>query len=124
MFPMDRKNLVEAAGKLTEYWSPKVIGQVNDQLIKVARLKGELVWHAHENEDELFYVIAGGFRMEFETHSVELREGDFITVPKGVMHNPVAEEDCWVMLIEPASTLHTGDVVDARTKTLEQQMSD
>ena len=119
---IDRKSLIEAAGNLSEYWSPKVIGQVNDQLIKVARLKGELCWHAHDHEDEMFYVIAGGFRMEFETHSVELREGDFLTVPKGVMHNPVAEEDCWVLLIEPASTLHTGDVETDKTKTLDQQL--
>lgn len=124
MVPIDRKSLFQAAVSLTEYWSPKVIGQVNDQLIKVARLKGELCWHAHDDADEMFYVIAGGFRMEFETHSVELREGDFLTVPKGVRHNPVADEDCWVMLIEPASTLHTGDVVMERTKTLDQQMTD
>ncbi|MAP95235.1 MAG: cupin [Ponticaulis sp.] len=122
MIPIDRKSLVEAADSLTEYWSPRVVGQVNDQLVKVAKLKGELVWHSHEHEDEMFYVIRGAFRMEFETHSVELSEGDFITVPKGVMHNPVAERECWVMLIEPASTLHTGDVVDERTKTLDQQM--
>lgn len=119
---IDRKNLVAAADKLTEYWSPRVIGQVNDQLIKVAKLKGELCWHAHDDEDEMFYVIAGGFRMEFETHSVELREGDFLTVPKGVRHNPVADEDCWVMLIEPASTLLTGSEVTEKTKSLEDQM--
>ncbi|MAK61371.1 MAG: cupin [Ponticaulis sp.] len=119
---IDRTNLVAAADALTKTWSPRVIGKVNDQLIKVAKLKGELCWHAHDDEDEMFYVIAGGFRMEFETHSVELREGDFLTVPKGVRHNPVAEEDCWVMLIEPASTLHTGSEVTEKTKSLADQM--
>ncbi|MCI4643657.1 MAG: cupin domain-containing protein [Hyphomonadaceae bacterium] len=117
------ENLMAAFDRVTDYWSPRVIGQVNDQLLKVAKLKGEFVWHAHEGEDELFYIVKGALRMEFEDHTVQLREGDILTVPKGVRHFPVADEECWVMLIEPASTKHTGEVVTDRTRSLQDQLS-
>lgn len=117
------KNLYAAFDRVTDYWSPKVIGRVNDQLLKVAKLKGAFVWHAHEGEDELFFIVKGALRMEFEDHAVELGEGDILTVPKGVRHNPVAEEECWVLLIEPASTKHTGEEVTERTRSLDEQMS-
>ena len=116
-------NLIDAFDRVTDYWSPKVIGEVNDQLLKVAKLKGELVWHAHDGEDELFHIVKGKLRMEFEDHAVDLKEGDILTIPKGVMHNPVAEEECWVLLVEPASTKHTGDEVTDRTRSLEEQMN-
>lgn len=114
--------LEAAFGRVTEFWSPKVIGQVNDQLIKVAKLKGNLVWHAHDDADELFYIVRGELHIEFETGSVDLRQGDFLTVPKGVRHNPIAREECWLVLIEPASTKHTGNEVTWRTRTLEEQL--
>ena len=82
--------LAAAFDRVSEYWSPKVIGQVNDQLLKVAKLKGEFVWHSHEGQDELFYVVKGSLRIEFENEAVDLEQGDFLTVPSGVRHNPVA----------------------------------
>jgi mannose-6-phosphate isomerase-like protein (cupin superfamily) len=115
--------LAAAFDRVTDHWSPKVIGQVNDQLLKAAKLKGELVWHAHDGQDELFYIVKGSLRMEFEDGAVDLEEGDFLTVPSGVRHNPVAREECWVLLIEPASTKHTGDAVTSRTRSLEEQLS-
>lgn len=109
--------------RLTEFWSPKVVGQVNDQYLKVAKLKGEFVWHKHDNEDELFHVIKGRLIIQFEDRIVELNAGDFYVVPKGVMHNPVAENECWIVLIETVSTQHTGDVESPLTKTIAQQLA-
>ncbi|MBH9537214.1 cupin domain-containing protein [Novosphingopyxis sp. YJ-S2-01] len=114
---------IEAAfADVTEHWSPKVIGRVNDQLLKVAKLKGEFVWHDHAGEDELFWIVKGRLRIEFEDGAAEIGEGQFLTIPRGVRHNPVAEEECWVLLIEPASTRHTGEEVTERTRSLEEQM--
>uniref|UniRef100_UPI0035CC6CE1 cupin domain-containing protein n=1 Tax=uncultured Sphingomonas sp. TaxID=158754 RepID=UPI0035CC6CE1 len=114
--------LAAAFETVTDYWLPKVIGQVNDQLLKAAKLKGELVWHAHDAEDELFYIVKGALRIEFDDGSVTLSQGDFMTIPRGVRHNPVAADECWVLLIEPASTKHTGDAVTSRTRSLEEQL--
>jgi len=115
-------DLNAAFDRVTDYWSPKVIGRVNDQLLKAAKLKGELVWHAHDGQDELFFIVKGALRIEFEGGPVLLSQGDFLTVPSGVRHNPIAEEECWVLLIEPASTRHTGDAVTSRTRSLEEQL--
>jgi len=114
--------LAAAFDRVSEYWSPKVIGQVNDQLLKVAKLKGEFVWHAHEGQDELFYLVKGSLRIEFEDEAVDLEQGDFLTVPSGIRHNPVAREECWVLLIEPAATKHTGEEITSRTRSLEEQL--
>jgi len=116
-------NLLQAFERVTDYWSPKVIGRVNDQLLKVAKLKGHLVWHAHDNEDELFYVLKGRMRIELEQQTVDLGEGDCFTVPRGVRHNPVAEDECWIMLIEPASTKHTGEEITPQTRSLDEQLA-
>jgi len=107
---------------VTELWSPKVIGRVNDQYVKIARLQGEFVWHAHEGEDELFLVIRGSMRIQLEDGDVTLGPGEFVVVPRGVRHNPVAAEECWVMLIETVTTKHTGDVVTERTRSIEEQV--
>lgn len=120
---LPKTTLLSAFDRVTDHWSPKVIGQVNDQLLKAAKLKGELVWHAHEGQDELFYIVKGSLRIEFEDRAVELEEGDFLTVPSGVRHNPIAREECWVLLIEPASTRHTGEEMTSRTRSLEEQLS-
>ncbi|WP_246082644.1 cupin domain-containing protein [Rubellimicrobium rubrum] len=96
---------------------------MNDQYIKVAKLKGQLAWHAHADEDELFLVMRGRLRIEFEDHAVELGEGDFLTVPRGVRHNPVADEECWIVLIETVTTKHTGDVHTDRTRSLQEQLA-
>jgi mannose-6-phosphate isomerase-like protein (cupin superfamily) len=120
---ISRVNLLSSFDRVTEYWSPKVVGQVNDQYIKVAKLKGQLTWHSHAEEDELFFLMRGHLRIEFEGHAVELQEGDFLTVPRGVMHNPVAEEECWIVLIETVTTKHTGDVQTEKTRSIEEQLS-
>lgn len=120
---MTPTSLSQTFARVTEYWSPKVIGKVNDQLLKVAKLKGEFVWHSHDEEDELFYIVKGSLRIEFEEGPVDLAEGDFLTVPRGVRHHPVAAEECWVLLIEPASTKHTGDKVTPGTRSLQDQLS-
>jgi mannose-6-phosphate isomerase-like protein (cupin superfamily) len=112
----------QIAASLTEFWSPRVIGEVDDAYIKVAKIHGTLAWHSHEKEDELFLVLKGHLRIDMEGSSVELREGEMFIVPKGVRHNPVAEQECHVMLIERKSTLHTGDVVVEKTRTLAEQL--
>lgn len=116
-------NLLAAFDRVTEHWSPKVIGRVNDQYLKAAKLKGEFVFHDHAEEDELFYVVRGSMQMAFEDRVVELAEGDFLTVPKGVQHKPIAAEECWVLLIETVTTKHTGDVESEYTKTLDEQLA-
>jgi len=112
----------QIAASLTEFWSPRVVAEVDDAYIKVARVQGSLAWHAHENEDELFLVLKGCLRIELEGHTVELLEGEMYVVPKGVKHNPVAENECLVMLIERKSTQHTGDVVTGNTRSLDDQL--
>ncbi|MBK8727427.1 MAG: cupin domain-containing protein [Holophagaceae bacterium] len=113
--------LALAAG-LTELWSPRVIGEVNDAYVKVAKVHGELVWHAHDQEDELFLVLRGRLRLELEAGPVELGEGELFIVPKGVRHRPVAEEECLLLLIEPKATLHTGGVATERTRSIAEQL--
>ena len=108
--------------KLAEYWSPRVIGEVDDAYVKVAKVKGELMWHRHEGEDELFLVLKGSLRIEMEARTVTLNAGELFVVPKGVRHNPVADEECHVLLFERKSTAHTGDVVTDRTRTIEEQL--
>jgi len=101
--------------RVTDYWSPKVVTRVNDQYVKVARLLGEMDWHSHADEDELFWVVRGRMRLEFRNGAAELSAGQCCVVPRGVEHHPVAEEECWIVLIEPKGTLNTGNVVGERT---------
>ena len=110
------------AAALPDLWSPRVIGEVDDSYVKVARIKGVLAWHSHDAEDELFYVLRGSLRIELEDGAVQLQAGQMWVVPKGVRHNPVAEEECLVLLIERKSTLHTGDVLTGKTRTVEEQL--
>jgi len=112
----------QAAAKLTEFWSPRVIAEVDDAYVKVAKVKGALAWHSHENEDELFFILKGRLRMEMEQATVELKEGEMFVVPKGVRHNPVADEECHILLIERKSTLHTGDVMTEKTRSIAEQL--
>lgn len=115
-------NFVKALESVTEHWSPKVIGRVNDQYVKVAKVKGQLVWHKHDHEDEMFLVVYGRLKIEMKDKTVTLGPGDSYVIPKDTLHNPVAEEECGLVLIETVSTKHTGDVVDPRTKTIEKQL--
>ena len=116
--------VTQALEQVTHYWSPRVVGQVNDQYIKVAKLKGEFVWHDHANEDELFFVVYGHLKIAFEDRTdVHLGPGEFCVVPRGVRHFPVADEECGIMLIETVTTQHTGDVVTERSVALEKQLN-
>lgn len=117
-------NFLLALEQVKDYWSPRVVGRVNDQYVKVAKLKGQLAWHKHEHEDEMFLVVYGRLRLEFEDKVVELNPGEFCVVPKNTLHNPVAEEECGIVLIETVSTRHTGNVDTPLTKTIEQQLAD
>ena len=112
----------QVAASLTELWSPRVVGEVDDAYIKVAKVHGSLTWHSHENEDELFLILKGHLRIEMESGAVELNEGEMFIVPKGVRHNPVAEQECHLMLIERKSTLHTGNVTTEKTRSLSEQL--
>ena len=116
-------NIEQSFDQVNEYWSPKVISRVNDQYVKIAKVKGEFVWHNHTDEDELFLIVRGRLRMQLEGEEVELNAGEIYVVPKGVMHNPVADEECWVMLMEPVTTKHTGDVETPMTKSIAEQLA-
>ena len=117
MGSVEKVKIAEKLSLFDERWSPKVVGELNGQHIKLVKLLGEFVWHHHDEEDEMFLVIDGQFRMEFRDREVWIEEGEFIVVPRGVEHRPVAEEEASVMLFEPASTLNTGNVRDGMTVT-------
>jgi mannose-6-phosphate isomerase-like protein (cupin superfamily) len=112
---MDKVNLAEKLARVTEFWSPKIVGELNGQQVKLVKFKGPFIWHHHDREDELFYVVKGRFRMEYRDRSVDVAEGEFLIVPRGVEHRPVADQEVEVMLFEPATTLNTGNVRDERT---------
>lgn len=114
-------SLREKFAKFSEHWTPKIVGETNGQLVKIAKVQGEFVWHAHDDEDELFLVIKGKLKIEFRDGKVELGPGEMCIVPKGVEHKPVATEETQIMLIEPASTAHTGAVVSEMTVANEKQ---
>jgi mannose-6-phosphate isomerase-like protein (cupin superfamily) len=110
------------ADSLTELWSPRVVTEFDDSFVKVAKVHGSLAWHSHDHEDELFMVLKGHLRIEMDEGTVELSAGDVYVVPKGVRHNPVADDECHIMLIEKKSTLHTGNVTTDQTRSLEEQL--
>lgn len=112
---MQKINIAQKLSVFDDHWSPKVIGQVNDCHVKLAKLKGEFVWHTHDDEDEMFLVVKGRLTMRFRDEVVEVGEGEIIIVPRGVEHLPVAEEEVHVMLVEPKSTVNTGNIRDERT---------
>lgn len=115
-------NIYKYFDKVKDHWSPKIIAEVNDEYIKVAKFQGELVWHDHENEDEMFFVVKGSFDLHLENEVVHMQEGDFYVVKKGIKHKPSAKGECWVMLIEKKETKHTGNVKTEITKSIEDQL--
>lgn len=118
---MDKVNVAEKMAAITDHFNPRIAGALNGQLVKLVKFQGEFVWHHHETEDELFYVVKGSFEMHFREKVVTINEGEFIVVPHGVEHKPVAEKEVEVILFEPASTLNTGNVENELTrKELEQ----
>ena len=112
---MDKVNLPLKLASFADHWSPKVVGELNGQQVKLVKFQGPFHWHHHDDEDELFLVVKGRFRMELRDGDVWLEEGEFLVVPRGVEHRPVAEEEVHVLLFEPATTLNTGNVENERT---------
>ena len=110
------------AARLEELWSPRVVAELDDSYVKVAKVHGSLAWHSHDDEDELFYILDGSLRIEMEGRDVLLHAGDAFVVPKGVRHHPVAEQECLLMLIERKSTLHTGNEVTGKTRSIAEQL--
>ena len=114
---MHTVNLVDKFSKFCDYCNPRLLGEVNDFQVKAVKLRGEFVWHHHEKEDELFLVVKGTLRMKFRDHEAIVHEGEFVIVPHGVEHMPVAEEEVHIILLEPKTTLNTGNVTNERTVT-------
>ena len=112
---MEKINLAQKFNLFNEYWSPKIAGELNDSYVKLAKLKGEFVWHQHEAEDELFLVVKGKLLIKLRDRDIWLEEGEFVIIPQGVEHMPVAEDEVHVVLIEPKTTLNTGNVQNERT---------
>ena len=113
---MNKVNIDEKLSLFSEYWDPKIVGELNGQHVKLVKFKEEFVWHKHDNEDEMFFVIKGKFNMEYRDRTVEINENEFVIVPKGVEHRPVAPEEVSVMLFEPKAILNTGDTRNEFTK--------
>lgn len=125
MDSIDPTRIADELDKVTAHWTPRVIGRVNDQYVKVAKLLGELVWHAHDDEDELFIIVYGTLRIQLEgDREVVLSPGQFYVVPKGVQHNPVADEEVGIVLIETVTTSHTGSVKSERSVPIERQLGE
>lgn len=112
---MEKININEKLSTFSEYWSPKIVGDINESYVKLVKLKGEFVWHMHENEDEMFMVIKGRLVIKLRSEDIILNEGEFFIIPKGIEHMPVAENEVHVMLLEPKTTLNTGNVKNERT---------
>jgi len=112
---MEKINIKEKLSLFNEYWSPRIIGEVNESYVKLAKFKGDFIWHSHENEDEMFYVLNGTLTIKFREKDIQIHEGECIVIQKGIEHMPVAEEEVQVMLIESKTTLNTGNVVNERT---------
>lgn len=120
---MDKVTLARAFATFSEYWSPRIVGDVNDMQVKAVKLHGEFVWHHHDEEDELFLVVKGRLVMRFRDREVTLEPGELVIVPHGTEHQPFAPEECHVLLFEPRTTLNTGNVVNERTVAQPQRLS-
>jgi len=113
---MEKVNLLRKFERIEDHWNPRIAGALNGQLVKLVKFEGPFIWHHHDEEDELFFVVKGSFDMELRDQTITLEEGDFLIIPRGTEHRPVAKKEAWVMLFEPASTLNTGNVTDERTR--------
>ncbi len=119
---MNKINLAEKFSLFHDHWNPRIAGELNGQMVKLVKFKGPFTWHKHDNEDELFLVVKGSFVMELRDGNIELNEGEFLIVPRGVEHRPNAANEVQVLLFEPASTLNTGNVRDEFTKTILEKL--
>lgn len=115
---MDKINLLEKFTQFDDTWNPRIVGELNNQQVKLVKLHGEFIWHKHDNEDELFFVVKGVLKIEFHDRVEVLRENEMLIVPRGVEHKPVAEGEVWVLLFEPATTLNTGNVRHEKTRAV------
>lgn len=113
---IEKVNLADKFQKFSDHWNPRIVGELNGQQVKLAKLKGEFFFHKHDHEDEMFLVVKGVLKMELEDKTLNIQPGEFVIIPKGVSHKPVADEEVEVMLFEPASTLNTGDIENERTR--------
>jgi len=113
---IEKVNLAEKFARFSDHWNPRVAGELNGQMVKLAKIQGEFIWHKHDHEDELFLVIEGEFVMEFRDQNIPLKAGEMLIVPRGVEHRPVAEKECQILLFEPATTLNTGEHQNERTR--------
>ncbi len=114
---MEKVNLAEKLSVFNDYFNPRIVGELNGQHVKLVKFQGEFIWHHHDNEDELFYVVKGSFDMHFRDKTITVNAGEFLIVPRGVEHKPVAEQEVSIMLFEPATTLNTGNIIDKKTVT-------
>jgi len=119
---MQKISISEKLSLFNDYCHPRIIGELNDQHVKAVKLKGEFVWHKHDNEDEMFLVIKGSFNMELRDQTIRINEGEFLIVPRGVEHKPVAEEEVHILLFEPATTLNTGNVQNELTRDVLEKL--
>ena len=119
---MEKVNLAEKLKLFQDHWNPRIVGEVNDCHVKLVKFKGEFVWHHHDDEDEMFLVIKGRFLMRLEDRDIQVEEGEFVIIPRGVEHMPVADEEVEVLLIEPKTTLNTGNLTNERTVEVLQQI--
>ena len=119
---MEKVNINQKLSLFSEHWNPKIVGELNGQHVKLVKLKGEFVWHKHDDEDELFFVVKGILKMELRDRTITINENEFLIVPKGVEHKPVADEEVHIMLFEPASTLNTGDAGGDLTKHILEKL--
>ncbi len=114
---MEKVNLAEKLSVFKDYFNPRIVGELNGQHVKLVKFQGEFIWHHHDNEDELFYVVKGSFDMHFRDKTITVNAGEFLIVPRGVEHKPVAEQEVSIMLFEPATTLNTGNIINKKTVT-------
>lgn len=112
---MEAIDLKQKLSMFDDFWNPKIVGELNNQFVKLVKLKGEFIWHKHEQEDEMFFVVKGEFTLKLRDEDIKISEGQFYIVPHGIEHKPVAEEECHVMLFEPKSVLNTGDLINSKT---------
>ncbi len=113
---MEKVNIKEKLALFHDYWNPRIVGELNGQHVKLVKFIGEFVWHKHDNEDELFYVLKGQFKMEFRDKTIDLSENEFLIVPRGIEHRPVADNEVSIMLFEPSTTLNTGEIISDLTR--------
>ena len=115
---MEKVNIDKKLSMFHDYWNPRIVGELNGQHVKLVKFKGDFTWHKHDNEDELFYVLRGNFKMEFRDKTIELKENEFLIVPRGVEHKPIADTEVSIMLFEPGTTINTGDISNHFTRNI------